>query len=96
MSEETSFAPPPFKPEEALQSLKRHLRDLRLAERGPAFELKGQSVVELAVSGTTIEARLAKRPQRTPEWTTHVLRDGPGLRRFVDLVKQQLARWSDE
>jgi hypothetical protein len=96
MSEEESFAPPPFKPDDALQTLKRQLRDLRLAERGTAFELKGQSVVDLAISGTTIEARLVKRPQRTPEWTTHVLRDGPGVRRFVDLVKQHLARWSDE
>ena len=96
MSEESSFAPPPFNPMDALVTLKRQLRDLRLAERGDAFELKGQSVVELKAADAAIEARLAKRPQRTPEWTTHTLRAAPDLRRFVDLVKQQLARWSEE
>jgi len=91
------FALPAFDPAAALLGLKKQLRDLRLAERGAAFELKGQSIVELAATPTTIEAKLVKRPARTPEWTTHVLRTGPDVRRFAELVKRELARWgSDE
>jgi hypothetical protein len=91
-----SFAPPAFDPAAALLGLKKQLRDLRLAERGAAFELKGRSIVELEATPTTIEARLAKRPALTPEWTTHTLKAGPDVRRFTELVKQQLARWSEE
>jgi hypothetical protein len=43
--------PPPFKPDDALQQLKRSLRDLKLAERGNGFELRGKRVLELAVEG---------------------------------------------
>ena len=91
------FAPPPFKPAEALAQLKRQLRDLRmLTERGSAYELRGQAVVELAADDAAIDARLAKRPARTPEWTRHTLRNSAEVRRFVDTVKAQLAAWSDE
>lgn len=96
MSDESSFAPPPFNPADALTPLKRQMRDLRLAERGTAFELKGKSVVELKATPDAIEARLAKSLARTPEWTTHTLRSSPDVRRFAELVKQQLARWGDE
>lgn len=89
------FAPPAFKPADAMVQLKRQLRDLKLTERGSGFELKGQAVVELEATDTTIEARLVKRPQRTPEWTTHTLKASPDVRKFVDTVKQALARWSD-
>jgi hypothetical protein len=91
------FAPPAFNPAEALLQLKRQLRELRpLAERGSAFQLRGQDVVDLQADDTTIRARLAKRPARTPEWTQHTLRSSADLRRFVDAVKAQLQRWSDE
>lgn len=91
------FAAPPFRAADALVQLKRQLRDLRpLTERGDAFELRGQSVVELALHEARIEARLAKRPARTPEWTQHTLASSADVRRFVDSVKAQLARWSDE
>jgi hypothetical protein len=91
------FAPPAFRPEEALVQLKRQLRGLGgLAERGGGFDLKGQEVVQLAAKEATVEARLAKRPARSPEWTTHTLRNGADVRRFVDAVKAQLGRWSDE
>jgi hypothetical protein len=89
------FAPPAFKPQDALVTLKRQLRDLKLAERGAGFELKGQQVVELRATDSTIEAKLVKRPQRTPEWTAHTLKASPDVRKFVELVKQHLARWSD-
>lgn len=94
MSEEFAFAPPPFEPAEALPGLKRQLRDLKLVERAGAFELRGSSVIQLQAGDTTIDARLAKRPARTPEWSTHTLKSGADVRRFVDTVKQQLSRWS--
>ncbi|MFZ5543558.1 MAG: hypothetical protein ACOZJZ_08360 [Pseudomonadota bacterium] len=91
------FAPPAFKPAEALVQLKRQLRELRpLAERGNGFELRGQAVVELSADGQALQARLVKRPARSPEWTQHTLKNSADVRRFVDTVKAQLARWSDE
>ena len=72
---EDFFAPPPFKPDEALLQLKRSLRGLRpLAERGEGFELQGQRVIGLAVAGPTIVVRLAKRAARSPEWDKQVLK----------------------
>ncbi len=89
------FAPPPFKPAEALAGLKRSLRELGLAERGATFELRGRAVVELRTGDEAIEARRVKRPQVTPEWSAaHMLRSGADVRRFVDETKQQLRRWS--
>lgn len=94
---EDFFASPPFKPVEALTTLKRQLRDLRvLAERGHSFEWHGMTVLELALDDQAIVARLAKRPARTPEWATHSLKASTDLRRFMDNVKQQVARWGDE
>jgi hypothetical protein len=91
-----AFAPPPFDPTTALLTLKRSLRDLGLAERGPGFELRGKRVVELAVDGDTIRARIARRLMMTPEWDTQVLRASPDLRKCVDEVKKRLARWERE
>jgi hypothetical protein len=91
------FAPPAFKPTEALVQLKRQLRDLRpMAERGNTFQLRGQDVVELQADDSTITARLAKRPARSPEWTQHTLKTSADLRRFVEAVKAQLQRWSND
>ena len=90
------FAPPPFDAAQALVQLKKQLRDLRLAERGAAYEIKGQPVIELTLAGAAIQARLVKQPARTPEWTAHSLRNAADVRRFVDTVRQQLARWGDE
>jgi hypothetical protein len=93
------FALPPFKPAEALQLLKRNLRDLRtLTERGDAFELKGARVIELAAADKQIDARLAKRPMRggTPEWDAFTLAGSPDVRKFTDEVKRRLARWTEE
>lgn len=93
-----SFAPPPFKPADALVQLKRTLRDLRgLAERGNGFSWKGHAVLELSADAQAIQARLAKRPARTPEWTAFTLKASPDVRRFTDEVKKRLAQWdSDE
>jgi hypothetical protein len=91
------FAPPAFKPDEALQTLKRSLRDLRpLAERGNGFELAGKRVVELLADATTITAKLARQPAHTPEWQPMVLKNSADVRKCVDEVKKRLARWTED
>lgn len=91
------FSPPPFKAEEALVQLKRGLRDLRaLSERGAGFELKGQPVIDLAVDGATLRARIAKRPARSPEWETRVLKNSADVRQFTADVKKRLENWSSD
>ncbi len=96
--EDFGFAPPPFKPAEALVLLKRSLRELRgLAERGDAFELQGARVVELAAGEAAIDVKLARRPSRqVPEWDRQTLRSSADVRKFVDDVKRRLARWTEE
>jgi len=99
MSDDNSadfFAPPAFKPAEALVQLKRSLRDLRgLTERGAGFDWKGTPVIELAADDKTIQARLVKRPLRSPDWETRSLAGSAEVRRFIDDVKQRVARWKD-
>ena len=51
------FAAPPFNAEHALQQIKRSLRDMKLAERGPGFELRGKRVTELVIEDGRIQAR---------------------------------------
>lgn len=93
---EDFFAPPPFRPDDALAGLKRQLRDLRLTERAGVFELKGQAIAAVAVKDGAIEARLVRRPARAPEWTAHVLKNAADVRRFVETAKRQLADWSSD
>jgi hypothetical protein len=89
-----SFAPPAFRPQEALVTLKRQLRDLKpLAERGDRYEIKGQRVIELAAAADAIDARLARRPANCPEWATERLASAPDVRRFLDTVKKRLQQW---
>jgi hypothetical protein len=88
------FAPPPFQPPHALQQLQRALRDLKLAERGKGFELRGRRVAELALEGGTLQARLARRPQLTPEWDRSTLASAADQRRWLDELKKRLARWT--
>jgi hypothetical protein len=98
---DAGFAPPPFNTTTAVVALRRQLRDCKLNERqgGEWYELAGRRVVEVAVAPSApkvIAARLAKRPALTPEWTTHTLQSAADVRRFQDLVKQQLARWTTD
>jgi hypothetical protein len=95
-SDDFGFAPPPFRPEDALVSLKRQLRDLKLAERGNAFEQRGKRVVELAIDGTAIQARLSRRLALTPEWDRVTLKSATDQRKLVDEVKKRLARWEHD
>lgn len=90
------FAPPPFKPDEALLQLRRNLHDLRLAERGNGFELRGRRVVELTADDATIAVRLARRLQITPQWDSLTLRSTTDQRKLLDEVKKRLARWEQE
>ncbi|MFZ5521982.1 MAG: hypothetical protein ACOZD0_12350 [Pseudomonadota bacterium] len=98
------FAPPPFKPAEALIGLRRQLRDLKLTERAGAqaarFELAGSTMLELQhatdEAGDHLVARLARRPARTPDWETRHLRSGADVRSLLDEVRRRMLRWDDE
>jgi hypothetical protein len=90
------LAPPPFKPEVVLVQIKRALRDLKLAERGTAYELRGKRVVELAADAGAITARIARRPALTPEWDRLQVASAADQRKLIDEVKQRLARWERE
>ncbi len=96
MSDDFGFAPPPFKPDDALLQLKRSLRDLKLAERGNGFELRGKRVVELTVEGPQISARLARQLLLTPQWDTQAVKSAADQRKLLDEVKKRLARWEHE
>lgn len=97
MSDETwGFAPPPFKPDEALQRLRRDLREAGLAEREGRFERRGLALARLAVDGDAIAAAVVRRPSRSsPEWQTRRLKSGADMRDFVADLKRRLASWSD-
>ena len=90
------FAPPPFNAEGALTTLKRSLRDLKLAERGNAYELRGKRVVELAAEAGTIHAKLARRLAVTPEWDRVAVKSATDQRKLIDEVRKRLARWETE
>jgi hypothetical protein len=90
------FAPPPFKPDEALVQIKRALRDLKLAERGNAYELRGKRVVELAPDGDGIAVKIARKLALTPEWDRQAVASATAQRKLLDEVKKRLARWEQE
>ena len=90
-----SFAPPPFNPETARSTLARALRDLKLAERGGAFELGGQPVVKARVECAVLKLDVAKKASRSPDWEHAEARDHAQLRRFIDDMKRRVARWGD-
>jgi hypothetical protein len=97
MSDEAfGFAPPPFKPDDALVQIRRALRDLKLTERGTAYELRGRRVVELSTDATAVQARVARKPALTPEWDRLQVASAAEQRKLVDEVKKRLARWERE
>ena len=96
MSDEIwGFALPAFKPEEALQKLRRDLRELGLTERDGHFERRGTAIARAAVEGEVLKVALVKRPARTPEWNDRTVKDSAQLRDFLALVKKSLSGWSD-
>jgi hypothetical protein len=96
VSDDFGFAPPPFDADNALVTIKRALRDMKLAERGNAYELRGKRVVELAVDGAVINAKLARRLLLTPEWDRVGVESAADQRKLLDEVKKRLARWESE
>ncbi len=90
------FAPPPFKADEALVQIKRALRDLKLAERGNAYELRGKRVVELAPAADSIAVKIARKLALTPEWDRQAVQSAAAQRKLLDEVKKRLARWEQE
>jgi hypothetical protein len=97
MNEEPGgFAPPPFDADNALVAIKRALRDMKLAERGNAYELRGKRVVELAVDGGKVTAKLARRLMLTPDWDRVAVSSATEQRKLLDEVKKRLAKWENE
>jgi hypothetical protein len=96
MADDFGFAPPPFKPDDALLQLKRSLRDLKLAERGNGFELRGKRVLELQVQEGAIQARIARKLAMTPEWDKQLVQSSHDQRKLIDEIKKRLARWERE
>jgi hypothetical protein len=90
------FAPPPFNADNALVTLKRALRDLKLAERGNAYELKGKRVAELALDGAVVNVKLARRLMLTPEWDRVAIKSAAEQRKLIDEVKKRVAKWEQE
>jgi hypothetical protein len=90
------FALPPFNADNALVQIKRSLRDLKLAERGNRLELRGKPVVDLALEGATVSAKLARKLAMTPQWDAHPVRNAADQRKLLDEVKKRLARWDQE
>jgi hypothetical protein len=95
-SDDLGFAPPPFNADNALVAIKRALRDMKLAERGNAYEMRGKRVVELAVEGGAINAKLARRLMLTPEWDRTVVKSAADQRKLLDDVKKRLGKWESE
>jgi hypothetical protein len=92
----SGFEPPPFNADAALVTLTRSLRDLKLAERGNAYELRGKRVLELAVDGGAINAKLARRLMLTPEWDRVAVKSATDQRKLIDELKKRLAKWEHE
>ena len=90
------FAPPLFKPDDALAQIQRSLRDLKLVGRGKGFELRGKPVLELDIDGRSIAVRLARRWMMTPQWDSLTLRSSADQRKLIDEIKKRLARWDQE
>ncbi|MFM2447923.1 MAG: hypothetical protein RIS44_373 [Pseudomonadota bacterium] len=91
------FALPSFKPVDALQQLKRHVRDLRvLTEKGSGFELQGVAVLDLHVQDDAITARIARRRSQRSEWDVQTLKSSADVRKLQDDIKRRLLRWVDE
>jgi hypothetical protein len=96
MNDEWDFAVPAFKPDEALQRLRRDLRELGLVEREGRFERRGAAIARAAADDTVLRVAIVRRPARSPEWIEKALKDSAQVRDFVALVKKSLSGWSVE
>ena len=90
------FAPPPFDAQEALQRLRRDLRELGLTEREGRWERRGVAIAKVQAAAPVIEASRVRRPSRnSPEWLARSLHHSADVRDFVADLKKQLALWND-
>jgi hypothetical protein len=89
---------PTFKPDAALVAVQRALRDLKLGSRsgGLVFELRGRTVLTLELSGTALNACLARKLHLTPEFDTLKVDSATAQRKLLEEVKKRLARWEQE
>lgn len=90
------FAPPAFKPEEALLRLRRALRELKLTERGTAFELRGRRVAEATIEGAVLQVKLAKRLALTPEFDRLTVASSADLSKLITEAGRRLSRWEQD
>ncbi|MEN9418044.1 MAG: hypothetical protein RI988_1664 [Pseudomonadota bacterium] len=98
MSDEAAwgFTPPPFRPEEALQRLRRELRELGLSEREGCFERRGLRIARPALAEGLLRVDTVQRPVRgSPQWQSRTLSSAAELRDYVSDLKKKLAQWSD-
>ena len=95
-TDDFDLSPPPFRPDAALVQLRRSLRDLKLAERGNGFELRGKRVAELIVDVAAINVRLTRTLAITPQWDSMSIRSATEQRKFIDELKKRLARWAQD
>jgi len=96
MADKHGFAPPPFKPEDALQRLKRELRDMGLVEREGVFERRGLAIARIKIDASVLAAAIVERPVRaSPRWRERSLSSSAAARDFSAEVKKALAAWGD-
>ena len=87
---------PSFKADDALLTLKRMLRDLRLTQRGDGFDWKAQRILEWTLQGDVIEVRLTNRPLASPQFDQMKISSSSQIRQLGEELQRRLARWSDE
>jgi hypothetical protein len=91
-----SIGAPLFNADNALEQIKRALRDMKLSARGNAFELRGKAVVQLEADAGSVHTKLARKPAFTPEWDNITVKTSADQRKLLDEVKKRLARWTAE
>ena len=97
MTDDHSFAPPPFKPDEALQRVKRDLRDMGLNEREGVFTRRAATIARVFIEEGQLHAALVERPTRSsPRWRTRKISNSAGVRDFAADLKKALAGWGDK
>ncbi len=96
MSDAFGFELPAFKPDEALQTLRRALQAVGLTERDGRFERRGTVIARVALDGDALRAGRVKRPSRSsPEWLDKTLKSSSDVRNFLADLQKQLALWTD-
>jgi hypothetical protein len=90
------FALPPFDPALARVAIGRALRDMKLNERGDAFEQRGKRVAELKLVDGALDGRIARKLALTPEWDRMPITSAAEQRKFVDEIRKRLQRWEHD